>query len=74
MTQVIQFDERRPWRTFSFQGDQSEGGMRGMYTLVDMLLADRMDTLRFWVNAAARDAQALCKADAVAQELLKEST
>jgi hypothetical protein len=67
---------RRPWRTFGFSGydvnSTERGGMGGMRDLIDILIADRVKSLKFWVDAAARDAQKLCKADADAQELLKE--
>jgi len=67
---------KRPWRQFSFSGNDSNqtgrGGVVGMLDLIDILIADRVKSLKFWVHQGALETQKICKADAAAQELLRE--
>jgi hypothetical protein len=67
---------RRPWRTFSFQGNDvnrtDRGGIGGMQDLIEILIQDRLQSLRFWVKAGAEQTQKICKADAEAQAILRD--
>jgi hypothetical protein len=67
---------KRPWRQFSFSGHDSHSterrGVGGMHDLIDILIADRVKSLKFWIHQGAMETQKICQADADAQQLLKE--
>lgn len=66
-------DTRRPWRTMSFRGtDTRGGGLADMYRLIDLLIADRVQSLKLGIKAGAEYTQEICKADQAAQQLLRE--
>ena len=64
-------DTRRPWRTMSFIGS-NVGLPDGMHKLIDLLIADRVQSLKLWVKSGADYTQEICRADQAAQQLLKE--
>lgn len=67
---------KRPWRTFSFKGNDAykteRGGIGGMQDLIELLTQDRLSSLRFWVKAGTEQTHKICKADAEAQALLRD--
>lgn len=63
--------DRRPWRTFSFgNAADDKGGLGGMHRLLDILIADRAQHLKFWMRVGTDDMQALIRAEAAAQTVL----
>lgn len=43
---------RRPWRTMPFIGPVHNGKTEGMEALIDMLIADRTESLKTWQRGA----------------------
>ena len=58
--------ERRPWRTMPFMGVVHNGKTDGMEALIDMLIADRTESLKMW-QRSARDYMATLAAVLPAQ-------
>ena len=52
--------DRRPWRTMEFRGVDAEGdagvnSTGNMRKFIDLLIADRIDSLKLWVRCAAEE-------------------
>jgi hypothetical protein len=62
-------DVKRPWRTMSFMGSD-RGLTDGMEKLIDMLIEDRVRSLKGWAQSADEYAEQLAVAKAKAYEQL----
>lgn len=71
--------DRRPWRTMEFRGIDSEGdaGVNctgNMRRFIDLLIADRTDSLKLWVRCANEEATRQSKAATVGAAFLASLT